>query len=684
MSYVVSVDVGGTFTDLILYDETTKEIHITKTPSTPEDQSIGVVEGIQKICGQAGIDPKQVSNILHGTTVATNAVLEEKGARVGLVVTEGYKQILHVARSWTPGPLAGWMIMQKPDPLAALEDTLEINERIEKNGSVLRELDEAKVEADLKTLIDSGIKALTVGLINSYINSAHEKRIREIAHKIAPDLPISLSSEVLPQFREYERVLTTVMNSYVKPQMRHYLSSLGQRLKSEGSTATLNIVRSDGGLMSAEAAADNPVNTMLSGPSGGVAGAAAIGRISGYPDIISFDMGGTSTDVSLTQGGQPQISRETRVGIYPVRAPSVEVVTIGAGGGSLAHVPITGALRVGPQSAGAVPGPASYGRGGTEPAVTDANLVLGYLPPQLVGGEMTIDVEAAKKAIQEHVADKLGTDVFQAARGIIDIVNENMLGAIRVASVERGHNPRDYALVALGGAGGLHANALSVLSGAWPSIIPASAGVLSALGFLASNIRNEFSKTYITTVSKSDPAALARDLEELGQTGLDWLAGEGVPEDKRQISYQVDMRYLRQGFELPISTTMAEVRDTLDSALVQKFHDEHMRLYRFTVDTEVEVVNLRAIAVGALDRIAFQKGTKGGPDASAAVVDAEHEAYFDGKFVTTPVYDRAKLAPGNRIEGPAVVIQLDSTSLVQPGFHATVDEYFNLVIQPNS
>ncbi|MEQ8165296.1 MAG: hydantoinase/oxoprolinase family protein, partial [Alphaproteobacteria bacterium] len=323
MSYVVSVDVGGTFTDLILYDETTKEIHITKTPSTPEDQSIGVVEGIQKICGQAGIDPKQVSNILHGTTVATNAVLEEKGARVGLVVTEGYKQILHVARSWTPGPLAGWMIMQKPDPLAALEDTLEINERIEKNGSVLRELDEAKVEADLKTLIDSGIKALTVGLINSYINSAHEKRIREIAHKIAPDLPISLSSEVLPQFREYERVLTTVMNSYVKPQMRHYLSSLGQRLKSEGSTATLNIVRSDGGLMSAEAAADNPVNTMLSGPSGGVAGAAAIGRISGYPDIISFDMGGTSTDVSLTQGGQPQISRETRVGIYPVRAPSV-------------------------------------------------------------------------------------------------------------------------------------------------------------------------------------------------------------------------------------------------------------------------------------------------------------------------------------------------------------------------
>lgn len=684
MSYVVSVDVGGTFTDLILFDEKSKAFHITKTPSTPEDQSIGVFDGILKICRQAEIDPRDVTNILHGTTVATNAVLEEKGARVGLVVTKGYKQILHVARSWTPGPLAGWMIMRKPDPLAALEDTLEIDERIDKDGKTLIAFDPVTVEADLKALIDSGIQALTVGLINSYINPAHERAIRDIVRKLAPDLPISLSSDVLPQFREYERVLTTVMNSYVKPQMRHYLSNLSRRLKDGGSRATLNIVRSDGGLMSADAAADNPVNTMLSGPSGGVAGAALVGRTAGYPDIISFDMGGTSTDVSLTQGGQPHISRETKVGIYPVRAPSVEVVTIGAGGGSIAHVPITRALRVGPQSAGAVPGPACYGRGGNEPTVTDANLLLGYLPPRLVGGEMTIDVEAAHKAIQQHVADKLGVDVYQAARGIIDIVNENMLGAIRVASVEKGHNPRDYGLVALGGAGGLHSNALSILSGAWPSIIPTMPGVLSALGFLASDVRNEFSKTYITTVRQADPDELARDLEELGKIGRDWLGGEDVPEKARQIRYQVDMRYLRQGFELPITTTVKDVRENLGTTLVKQFHDEHMRLYRFTVDTDVEVVNLRAIAVGRLDRVTFSKEEKRKGTVSAAITDKDHKAYFDGEFVTTPIYDRVRLSAGHRIAGPAIVTQLDSTTLIQPGHHAEVDAFLNLIIRPNN
>jgi N-methylhydantoinase A len=681
MSYVISVDVGGTFTDLILFDEDSKNFLETKTPSTPSDQSIGVLEGIRKVCGQAGIDPKEVKSILHGTTVATNAVLEGKGARVGLVVTTGYAEILHLARSYTPGPLAGWIGMIKPDPLAAIEDTVEIDARITADGSILRPLDTVTVEKQLEGLINRGIEALTVCLMNSYMNGEHERSIGEIAHRLKPELPISLSSEVLPEFREYERTLTTVMNSYVKPKMRSYLTSLSERLKEEGSTATLNIVRSDGGLMSVEAAAYSPVHTMLSGPSGGVTGSAFVGRTSGHPDLISFDMGGTSTDVSLTNDGVPRIARDTKIGTYPVKSPSVEVVTIGAGGGSIAHVPLTGALRVGPQSAGADPGPACYGKGGDDPTVTDANVMLGYLPPKLVGGEMSLDVEAARKAV-ETIGVKLGCDVYQAAKGIIDIVNENMLGAIRVTSVEKGHDPRDYALIALGGAGPLHGNALGTLSGSWPVIVPTMPGVLSALGFLASNVRNEFSKTRITTVSAADAEELAKDLKQLGEAALDWLAQEGVPESQREIDYEVDMRYLRQGFELPISATIGEVRNKLD-LLAKRFGEAHLKLYTFDLDSEVEVVNLRAVGIGRVDRISFTKAKPGGRNVDDAIVDADHRAYFDGELVATPIYDRALMDVGHRIEGPAIITQFDSTTLVLPGYAAEIDGYSNIIIRPH-
>ena len=680
MSHIVAVDVGGTFTDLILFDPKTKSLHVTKTPSTPQDQSIGVMEGIRKICARAGVPRGEVALILHGTTVATNAVLEGKGARVGLVVTRGYAQILHLARSWTPGPLAGWIIMQKPAPLARVDDTIEIDERMAADGTVLRLLDAKTMEQQLDRLIARGVSALTVCLMNSYVNPTHERAIKELVLRKHPDLPVTVSSDVLPEFREYERALTTVMNSYVKPKMRSYLANLEKRLAEGGGKVTLNIIRSDGGLMSAQGAAENPVHTMLSGPSGGVAGAALIGRTSGYPDIIAFDMGGTSTDVSLTNKGVPRIARETKVGIYPVKAPSVEVISIGAGGGSIAHVPLTGALRVGPQSAGAEPGPACYGHGGTEPTVTDANVVLGYLPPKLVGGEMTLDVQAAHAAVAT-IADKLGLDVYQAAKGIVDIVNENMLGAIRVMSVEKGHNPRDFGLIPFGGAGPLHGNALAVLSGAWPMIVPTMPGVLSALGFLASDFRNEFSKTSIKRFNALNPAETVDELTTLGERAQAWLAEEGVAESQRKVDFEIDMRYLRQGFELPIRVTIEEVRTRL-AAIATRFTEEHERLYGFKLETEIEAVNLRAVAIGREDRIRLNKQPKRGLDVREAIVDPKHKAYFDGEFVTTPIYDRAALDVGHKLQGPAILTQMDTTTLILPRHVAEIDAFHNVIVKP--
>ena len=398
--YRVAIDVGGTFTDIVIQNEETGEIYGTKTPSTTQDQSIGLMKGIKKVCEELDVDVHEIRSILHGTTVATNAVLEGKGAKVGLITTSGFEQILHVARSWTPAPISAWMGFLKPDPLADLIYTKGAIERMTAKGDVFIELDREDITRKIQALYEDGVESLTVSLLNSYANPKHEKEIRDIALFINPDIPVTISHDILPEFREYERTLTTVMNSYVRPPMQKYLTNIQEKLNNEQINSRISIVRSDGGLMSIPAASERPVHTMLSGPSGGVTASAMIGQQTGYRNIISFDMGGTSTDVSLTYDGKPKVSRETKVGVFPVKAPSLEVVSIGAGGGSIAHVPITGALRVGPQSAGSEPGPACYGIGGTEPTVTDANVVLGYLPPSLVGGEMQLNVENAQSSCE--------------------------------------------------------------------------------------------------------------------------------------------------------------------------------------------------------------------------------------------------------------------------------------------
>ena len=684
MTYRLGVDVGGTFTDILLINEETGETHRAKTASTPEDQSIGVLRGIERACTQAGVSMAEIAEVFHGTTVATNAILEGKGARVGLVTTEGFRQVLQIARSFVPGGLAGWIIWPKPEPLAALEDTVEVRGRIGSDGTVVTELDEDDVRAKLRILKDQGIEALSISLINSYANAAHEQRVGEIAAEELPGIAVSLSSSVLPELREYERTITTVANAAVQPQVAKYVANLESQLRDAGVEGKLSILRSDGGLVSAGVASDNPVNLLLSGPAGGVTGAAWVAEQAGFRDFLTFDMGGTSTDVALVQDLTPRVGRETTVGDLKVRATSVDVRTVGAGGGSIAHVPpLTQALRVGPQSAGASPGPAAYAAGGEEPTVTDANVVLGYLPSDLAGGEIALDREAARASVKS-IADATSlSSIEAAAAGIIDIVNENMFGALRLVSVQQGFDPRDFALVAFGGAGPLHANALGKLTGAWPVIIPPSPGVLCAYGDATTNLRDESVRTLVRRFSDFTDDSLHAILAELAATSRATLTEEGLADADQEVVYSADLRYHGQGFEIPVTIDI----DAFDGAgagieaLRAAFDAEHERLFSFVLDAEHEVVTVRATANGPKPDVAAPELEQGDADASQALRE-RHDIWVEGTEVEAGVYDRALLRAGNVVPGPAIVTEMDSTTLILPGHAATVHPSGSLLIRP--
>lgn len=682
MGYRLGVDVGGTFTDVLLVDEETGVSHRAKTASTPADQSEGVLNGIRKVCRDAGIELSEVAHVLHGTTVATNAILQGRGARVGLVTTEGFRQVLQIARSFVPGGLAGWIIWPKPEPLAKLEHTVEIPGRIAADGRVVTPLDEDRARAELRRLAGAGIEALTVSLINSYANDEHERRVAELAAEELPGVPVSLSSHVLPEMREYERTVTTVANSYVQPEVARYVSNLDRSLTGSGIAAPLSVLRSDGGLTQASKAAEDPVSLLLSGPAGGVTGAVWFAEQAGFGDFLTFDMGGTSTDVALVLGGNPRIGRETSVGDLTVRATSVDVRSVGAGGGSIAHVPeLTRALRVGPQSAGADPGPAAYGAGGTEPTVTDANVVLGYLPTQLAGGEISLDVEAARKAVS-GIAEAMGLpSVEAAAAGIIDIVNENMLGALRLISVQQGFDPREFALVSFGGAGPLHANALGRLTGSWPVIVPPSPGVLCAYGDATTCARDESARTMVRRFSTLDDDELRAVLAELADQAAARLESEGVPRGSQTATYQIDLRYHGQGFEIPVEVDRETVDGDLLTELGAAFDAEHKRLFSFLLDNEREVINLRVTVSGPRPEVAWRTLPEGDGDPSGARV-RETEVWMDGASVPAGIFDRSKLRAGDVVAGPAVVVEMDSTTLVLPGHAATVHPSGSLLIRP--
>lgn len=676
MSYRLGVDVGGTFTDVLLVDEETGSTWRAKTASTPSDQSVGVLHGIDKVCAEAGIDRSAVAHVLHGTTVATNAILEGKGATVGLVTTEGFRQVLQIARSFVPGGLAGWIIWPKPEPLAALENTVEVRERIGSDGTVIRALDEEQARAQLRRLRANGVEALAISLINAFADDTHERRLLEIAREELPGVEVSLSSVVLPEMREYERALTTVANGYVQPQVSRYVTSLQAKLAGEGVPAELSILRSDGGLSAAEAAIAAPVTMLLSGPAGGVTGAVWVAEQSGHTELLTFDMGGTSTDVALVQGAQARIGRETKVGDLTVRASAVDVRTVGAGGGSVAHVPpLTRALRVGPQSAGAEPGPAAYGKGGDQPTVTDANVVLGYLPTALAGGEITLDRDAARAAVRT-IADAMGLEsVEQAAAGIIDIVNENMLGGLRLVSVQQGFDPREFALVAFGGAGPLHANALGRLTGAWPVIVPPSPGVLCALGDATTSARDESARTVLRKLGDLSPDELTAIFRDLSESAAARLADQGVAAE--QIAYSADVRFVGQGNELPVTFDLSDG----PAGLAAKFDREHERLFSFTLPVDHELVNARATVAGARPTVTPIHLEKGDGDPAEART-GDTRIYVDGRFVEAALYDRLRLRAGDVIPGPAIVTEMDSTTLILPGHAATADPSGSLLIRP--
>jgi len=684
MSYRLGVDVGGTFTDFLLINESDGSTYTAKVPSTPEDSSIGVLNGVARICEQSGVNPKDIKLVMHGTTVATNAVLTGNGAKVGLLTTHGYESILQVARSFCPGGLGGWVSFVKGPLLAPLELTYGIKERTDATGEISIPLDEDHLKEQLTQLKKRDqVEALTISFVNSYINNTNEVLAAKIASEIFTDIPISISSEVIPEMQEYERAETTVLNSYVRPQVSSYVNNLQSNLeKSLGSDVQLSILRSDGGLASSRSTGDSPVNHLMSGPAGGVAGAIHFCNQAGFENILTFDMGGTSTDVALIQNSKAKIRRETLVGDVRVKAPSVDVRTVGAGGGSIAFVPeLTKALRVGPESAGAVPGPAAYMKGGEQPTVCDANIVLGLLPSDVqLGGDMIINKEAAEKAVQ-IIADGIGIDLMEAAEGIIRIVNESMFGALRLVSVEQGFDPRDFALVGFGGAGPLHANALGILSNSFPVIIPPGPGVLCAYGDATTQIQDESSRSYLSMAQDISTDKFLNDLSELKDKASSSLLKDGVSDTNLEITYQADVRYAGQAFQITVEFDEKEYQSKGIQLITDAFDEEHYQLFTFKLSDGHEILMIRAIVKVQQSEIKSLANKNFAGSLDDAVIQ-DSRFYHDAQWHDAKIYDRTKLHAKLVVPGPAIVSEMDSTSVILPGYAAEVDQVGNLIINP--
>ncbi|KAL8791602.1 MAG: hypothetical protein Q9195_005807 [Heterodermia aff. obscurata] len=683
LSYRLGVDVGGTFTDLLLLREDTGETWRAKVPSTPEDQSLAVITGKDEILKNVQDGADIVLHVVnHGTTVATNAILEQKGAKVALVVTEGFKDILQTRRSQVPGGLASWIIWPKPEPLAPLELTIEAPGRLAADGTEIRNPDRDTLKARLQTIVDQRPDAITISLINSYANSSHEHAARKVVQEVFPNTPVSISSEVLPELMEYERTITTVVNSYVEPRVSHYLDNLLKAL--EGKTKHLRILRSDGGLASVRLASRFPVSWILSGPAGGVTGAVSIvADQTEHKNLITIDMGGTSTDVALVENGAPRIRRETKIGDLVVKAPSIDVRTVGAGGGSIARVPeVTKALRVGPESGGSAPGPACYGKGGSAATVTDANAVLGYLPAHLLGGAFTLDVEKARSAVQQ-VADDLCLGLYEAAEGILKVSNETMYGALRLVSVEQGFDPRDFSLVAFGGAGPLHANALGKLLGAYPVIVPPSPGVLCAFGDATTLLRHEVGRSYIRVLRLTDMDDIINGFSELlAEVKTVMRDEQGVADERQRHIFQADFRYSGQANSVSIDVDLGLLKSEGVSSLQDRFDAEHTKLFTYSLSTDSEIVNLRVIAEEVKVDIPFKHLTQAeSSNPTSSLVSANSTLVFDNKeYHDCPIWDRSSLLAGHILRGPCVITEMDSNTLVHPGFKAEIDSAGNILI----
>jgi N-methylhydantoinase A len=680
---IVAVDIGGTFTDITLADPVSGRLARAKTPSTPHDPSEAFLTGVRLALDQAGGAPDAVGRVLHGTTVATNLILEGKGAHTVLVTTRGFRHVLEIGRQDIPraANLYSWVKPQRPVPARRV---LEVTERVGADGAVLVPLAEAeiaRIAADCRRL---GAEAVAICLLHSFANPDHERRLAAALRAALPDVAVTSSADVLPVVREYERSLATILNARVMPAISTYVRRLEQRLQDAGVAAPLLLMQSNGGVAGARAVQRTPAVTALSGPAAGVVGARDVAAAAGIEDIITVDIGGTSADICLMRGGRIELTQRGKVGSWPLSLPMVDMVTIGAGGGSLAAID-DGALMVGPASAGAHPGPACYGLGGERPTVTDAHVVLGHLPQSLLGGRMTLDAARAERAIREHVATPLGLSLEQAALGILAIVDSNMIGAIRVISVERGHDPRDFTLVAFGGAGPLHGCALADMLGTTTVLVPPAPGVLCAEGLLAAQLKSEFSRTVIDGVgidgvgidgagidgAGTDAAWLADAFRALEAEAALWFAEEAVPTEARRTAAVALMCYEGQGGELPVPWA-----GSLE-ATAASFACAHRTLYGFVLDAPVKLVTIRIEATGLLvppPRARLSAGSGAEPRGETPVRFAEG-------LRPAAVYARETLGTGDRCPGPAIVTQLDSTTLVPPGWMATMHETGALLLE---
>lgn len=676
----LAVDTGGTFTDIVAINERTGAIHTTKTPSTPTDPSAALLEGVRKIARTAGFELGQSSLLVHGTTTATNAVLQRDFGRLGLIVTAGMRHILEIARQSVPDGYGNSYFWVKPPRPVTLERVCEVRGRLAPDGSEIEPLVEDDVRDAVETFKHYGVECVAVCLLHAYANGEHERRVGELLSSLLPSANISLSSIVLPEYREYERAMTTILDVMVKPFTREYLVQADRRLRDELGEVPFLIMQSNGGVMSAGEIATRPITTLLSGPAAGVLAAGFIGERAGYRNLLTLDAGGTSTDVCLVENLHPLITTETKVDQYPVKTPMLDIVAVGTGGGSIAWIGPQGSMKVGPASAGADPGPMCYAKGGDQPTVTDANLVLARIPAHLLGGEVPLNVELAREGIGAIAAElKLGLE--EAAAGVLEIAAWNQANGIRRVSIQRGHDPADYCLVAFGGSGGLLAGEVASALGIRTILIPPNPGNVSALGLQVSDIRRDYVRTHVRSELDADRAQLESIWLELEREGREDLRREGVPEERIRLIRSADVRYVGEAHECAVVLAAGETGEPAVARIWDGFHAVHQRMYGFSYRgvQRVEVVNLRVQAVGEAHRPPVE-------DAAGEVTlyvpepGSNRDVYVNGDWIQCPIYDREQLGPGGQIAGPAVVEEYGSTTVVFRDWSLRVDGDRNLIM----
>ena len=685
----VGVDVGGTNTDLVL--ESGGGVFFHKVPSTPRDQSEGVLKGLLDLCEIAGVTRDDVDLVVHGTTVATNVTIEHDGAEVGMLTTRNFRDVLHIARHKRPHNFSlHFDVPWQSRPLVKRRNRIPVTERIlPPDGRVETPLDENDVLEAIRIFRKRGIGSVVIGFLFSFINDEHERRARAIVEREMPDAYVCCSSDVANVLREYERFSTAAMNAFIGPKTSLYLTNLRDRLARSGFRANLRLIQSNGGVSTVEACSERAVNILMSGPAGGVIGGRAEGVLAGAENVITVDIGGTSADISTVPAGRIKIMnpRDSYVGGHPILVPMIDLVTIGAGGGSIAYVDSAGGFHVGPRSAGADPGPACYGRGGDEPTVTDAQVALGRLDAdKMLGGDLPIDPDLASRAIERRIGKKLGLSVEDAALGIIRVINSNMALAIRSNSVARGVDPREFSLVPFGGAGPLHGVALAEAVSARDVLVPVAPGITAAMGLLETDMQYEHVRSFITSLTHVDAAAVERlnDLvEELaGQCRRD-LEADGVPPERRTLRRIAECRYHGQGFELRAEIPEGPLGAGEVRRIVESFHAQHRLDYGYAFDDgEVELITVRVIGTDRVEALRLRRLERAnGASYRSALLYSRPTTFDDGAAVETPRYDRTQLKAGHRVAGPAILVQHDSTVLVPPAYTAEVNEYGSLHVR---